>query len=220
MRFALFATAACLVVAGCGGGGPIDRSRLIDDMTHQLERGRSIAYSADYQLFGGARGSIGQQVDPARTVYGYPGGMIVVYADQQTLCATLARPAKCQVKALPSAAARQPASYAEATRQGFMTGPVLADLLRVALLQPSTSVKPHDSTIAGQPSSCLEVSGLVDAAASAFTACVTADGVLASFSGLVNGVNVDQALIQVSRKVSEDAFALPAGAQVVDLRQR
>jgi hypothetical protein len=44
--------------------------------------------------------------------------------------------------------------------------------------------------------------------------------VLASFSGLVNGVNVDQALIQVSRKVSEDAFALPAGAQVVDLRQR
>jgi hypothetical protein len=219
MRLALVAVAACLALAGCSGGGPIDRSRLIDDMTHQLERGRYTAYSADYQLAGGARASIGQQLDPARTVYGYPGGMLVVYGDQQTICATMARPAKCQVSALPTAATGLAASYADATRQGFMTAPVVADLLRVAVLQPSTSVKPHDSTIAGQPSSCLEVSGLVDAASPAFTACVTADGVLASFTGLVNGVNVDQALIQVSRKVSEEAFALPAGAQVVDLRQ-
>jgi hypothetical protein len=219
MRLALVAAAACLVLAGCSGGGPIDRNRLIDDMTHQLDSGRGIVYGAEYQLAGGSRASIGQQIEPARTVYGYPGGMIVVYGDQQTLCATTARPPKCQVKVLPTAAAGLPSSYAEATKQGFVTGPVVADLLRIALLQPSTSVKPHDATIAGQPSSCLEVSGLVDAASSAFTACVTAEGVLASFAGLVNGVNVDQALIEVSRKVSEEAFALPPGAQVVDLRQ-
>lgn len=216
MRVVPLAIAACLALGACAGGGVIDRSRLIDDMTQQLLRGQEASYSADYQLAGGARASIGQQADPKRTAYSYPGGKIVVYGDQQTLCVTAAQPAKCQVKALPTTA---PASYAEATRQGFMTGPVVVDLLRVALLQPSTSVKPHDETIAGQPASCLEVSGLVDAAAAAFTACVTANGVLASFTGLVNGVNVDQALIQVSRKVTDEAFALPDGAQVVDLRQ-
>jgi hypothetical protein len=216
MRLAPLAAALCLVLGACGGEGPIDRSRLIDDMTDQLGRGQQTAYTAEYQLTGGGRGTIGQQAQPSRTVYGYPGGMIVVYGDQQTLCATTVKPPKCQVKALPTTA---PASYAEATKQGFMTGPVVADLLRVALLQPSTSVKPHDETIAGQPASCLEVSGLVDAASPAFTACVTADGVLASFTGLVNGVNVDQALIQVGRRVTEEAFALPDGAQVVDLRQ-
>ena len=216
MRAAPLAIALCLVAAGCSGGGPVDRSRLIDDMTHQLTRGEQVAYTADYQLAGGSRATIGQQTQPKRAVYAYPGGMIVVEGDRQTICATQAKPAQCQVKTLPTTG---PAGYSEATRQGLMTAPVVADLLRLALLQPSTSVKPHDATMAGQPASCLEVSGLVDAAAPAFTACVTADGVLASFTGLVNGVNVDQALIEVSRKVTEDAFALPEGAQVVDLRQ-
>lgn len=216
MRVAPLALAVCLALTACTSGGAIDRNRLVDDMTHQLTRGGEIAYAADYQLAGGTRAAIGQQSEPKRTVYSYPGGMIVVAADQQTVCVTSSRPAQCQVKAVATAT---PASYAEATKQGFITGPVVADLLRVALLQPSTSVKPHDATIAGQPASCLEISGLVDAASSAFTACVTADGVLASFSGLVNGINVDQALIEVSRKVTEEAFALPAGAQVVDLRQ-
>ncbi len=216
MRVAPLALALCLALAGCVGNGPIDRSRLIDDMTKQLGRGAQIAYAADYQLAGGSRATVGQQADPKRTVYSYPGGMMVVAGDQQTSCVTSTSPAQCQVKKV---ATPTPASFAEATKQGFITAPVLADLLRIALLQPSTSVKPHDATIAGQPASCLEVSGLVDAASAAFIACVTADGVLASFTGLVNGVNVDEALIEVSRKVTEEAFALPDGAHVVDLRQ-
>jgi hypothetical protein len=215
MRLAPLVVAACLALGACGGGGPIDRSRLIDDMIHQLGRGEQVVYWAEYQLTGGSRGSVGQQATPKRTAYTYPGGKIVVYGDQQTVCVTTAKPVKCQVKALPTTA---PASYADATRQGFMTGPVVADLLRLALLQPSASVKPHDATLAGQPASCLEISGLVETASAAFSVCVTADGLLASFTGLVNGVNVDQALIQVSRKVTEDAFTLPDGAQVVDLR--
>jgi len=214
MRLPALVLAACLALGACSGG-PIDRSRLIDDMLHQLGRGEQVVYFADYQLSGGSRGSVGQQADPKRTAYTFPGGKILVYRDQQTVCVTTAQPVKCQVKALSTTA---PATYADATRQGFMTGPVLVDLLRVALLQASTSVKPHDATLAGQPASCLEISGLVEAAAAAFTACVTADGVLASFTGLVNGVNVDQALIQVSRKVTEEVFTLPTGAQVVDLR--
>jgi hypothetical protein len=110
--------------------------------------------------------------------------------------------------------------YPEPLKKGLVTGPVVADLLRVAGLQPDTTVKPHDTTIAGLPASCLEVYGLADAPVVNFIACVSADGVLASFSGVVGGVIVDQALVRVELKAPDPAeLAPPAGANVVDLRQ-
>ncbi len=219
--------ALCLLGLGAGGceaindaTGPIDRGKLIDDMTAQLDRGRQVYYHADYQLTGGNRASVGQQATPDRIVYGFPGGMILISGSEQTSCDTAARPARCEVNSIALAGNGLPGRYAEATEHGLVVGPVVADLLRTAALQPAASVKPHDTTIAGQQASCLEISGLADAPSAAFTACVTAEGVLASFSGVIDGVNVDQALIQVSRRVEEEAFKLPVGADVVDLRPR
>lgn len=227
MRAASLIAALCLVVLGAAGceaindaTAPIDRSKLIEDMTQQLDEGREVLHQAEYQLAGGYRGSVAQQVMPARTVYGYPGGMLIVNGTEQTLCDTNARPAKCQLRNIAAASAGLPTSYTEPTKHGLITGPVVADLLRVASLQPAAVVKPHDSTIAGQQASCLDISGLVDAPSALFTVCVTAEGVLASFSGVVDGLNVDQALIQVNRRVPDEAFALPVGAVVADLRQR
>jgi hypothetical protein len=219
--------AACLAVvslAGCeainDATAPIDRGKLLDDMSTQLDRGKTVLYHADYQLTGGYRASVGQQIAPPRTVYGYPGGMIIVHGGDQTQCNTVARPAKCEVNSIALASAGVPTTYAEATKHGLITAPVVNDLLKVAALQPGASVKPHDTTIAGQQASCLEVSGLTEALSPAFTACVTAEGVLASFKGLVGGVNVDQALIEVTKRLNDEAFALPVGADVVDLRPR
>src|SRR5690349_20465124 len=91
--------AACLAVlsmAGCeainDATAPIERGKLLDDMATQLDRGKAVLYHADYQLTGGYRASVGQQVAPARTVYGYPGGMIIVNGGDQTQCNTLVRP--------------------------------------------------------------------------------------------------------------------------------
>lgn len=219
--------ALCLAALGMGGceaindaTAPIDRGKLLDDMSSQLDRGESVLYSADYQLAGGNRASVGQQTAPPRTVYGYPGGMIIVHGGDQTSCTTTSRPARCEVNSITLASAGVPSTYAEATKHGLITAPVVADLLKVAALQPAASVKPHDTTIAGQQASCLEVSGLADSTSAAFTACVTADGVLASFKGVVSGINIDQALIEVTRRVGEEAFSLPVGADVVDLRPR
>ncbi|GIH09938.1 hypothetical protein Rhe02_80050 [Rhizocola hellebori] len=219
--------ALCLAAFGVGGceaineaTAPIERGELLDDMSTQLDRGKSVLYHADYQLAGGYKASVGQQIAPARTVYRYPGGMILVHGSDQTSCNTTSRPAKCDVNSITLAGAGVPSTYAEATKHGLITAPVVVDLLKVAALEPGASVEPHDTTIAGQQASCLEVSGLTDAISPAFSACVTAEGVLASFKGLVGGVNVDQALIEVTKRVAEDAFSLPVGADVADLRPR
>jgi hypothetical protein len=217
----------CLAALGAGGceaineaTAPIDRGKLLDDMSSQLERGKAVLYHADYTLAGGYRASVGQQPAPPRTIYGYPGGILMVEGSDQTSCVTTSRPARCEVNSITLASAGVPSTYSEATEHGLITAPVVADLLKVAALQPAASVKPHDTTIAGQQASCLEVSGLADAMSPSFTACVTAEGVLASFKGVVGGVNIDQALIEVTRRIGEDAFALPVGADVVDLRPR
>ena len=219
--------ALCLAALGMGGceaindaTAPIDRGKLLDDMSSQLDRGKSVVYRADYQLAGGYKASVGQQTVPSRTAYGYPGGMIIVHGGDQTSCTTTARPARCEVNSITLASVGVPSTYAEATKHGLITAPVVLDLLKVAALQPAASVKPHDTTIAGQQASCLEVSGLADAVTPAFTACVTAEGVLASFKGVVGEINIDQALIEVTKRVGEEEFSLPVGADVVDLRPR
>jgi hypothetical protein len=219
--------AVCLATFGVGGceaindaTAPIDRGKLLDDMSAQLDRGKTVLYHADYQLAGGYKAVVGQQTVPPRTVYEYPGGMIIVHGSDQTSCSTTSRPARCELNSITLASAGVPSTYAEATKHGLITAPVVIDMLKIAAMQPAASVEPHDTTIAGQQASCLEVSGLADAISPAFSTCVTADGVLASFKGLVGGVNVDQALIEVTKRVGEEAFALPVGADVVDLRPR
>ncbi|HEX6681800.1 MAG TPA: hypothetical protein VF062_03355 [Candidatus Limnocylindrales bacterium] len=195
---------------------PIDRDRLVEDMTKQLQRGSQVRYQAEYQLAGGQEALVAQQVTPSRTVYEYPGGLLIVGEDEQTTCDVSIAPVKCQI----SAKNGQLTAYAEATKKGLVTAPVVNDLLRVTTLQPSSTVKGHDTTIAGLQASCLEVLGLTETITGNFTACVTADGVLASFTGTVEGINVDQALAHlVLRNPDATHFAVPKDADVVDLRQ-
>ncbi len=212
-----------LAVAGCGlfddAVSSAERARLIDDMASQLERGNGVSYVAYYQLAGGVRATVAHHAEPSRTVMTFPGGLILQDATGQTQCETTLHPVKCQVRTLTPAAAGLADSYAEATKRGLIAGPVVRDLLRLAWEQPSAVLEPLDATIVGHPASCLKVSGLTGAPASSFTACVTSDGVLASFTGDLNGLLVDQALVRVGGKPPDETFALPEGAKIQDLRQ-
>lgn len=199
---------------------PIDRDKLIEDMSEQLERGAQVRYQAEYQLAGGQKAKVGQQVSPARTSYQYPGGLLIVGETERTFCDLSVKPAKCEIRSLPEASNGSPPGYADAAKNGLVTGPVVLDLLRVASLQPDASVQPHDATIAGVQASCLEVLGLGDAIADGFITCVTADGVLARFTGLVDGITVDLALTRMTLKAPDEKdFEVPQEAEVVDLRQ-
>ncbi|MEV0454583.1 hypothetical protein [Catellatospora methionotrophica] len=215
---------ALLVLTGCQAitddGVAPDRARLLADMAAQLQRASQRPYHAQYLLADGVRGEISQQAAPARSVYSYPGGRLMVDAEGQTSCVTAVRPARCQIRPLPGPGPAALTGYHEVTRHGLVTAPIVTDLLQAAQLQSQAEVEAHDVTLAGQQATCLDVSGLTDAEAGGFTVCVTAAGVLASFTGVVGGVVVDQALTRISASPPAAVFALPEGARVVDHRPK
>lgn len=213
---------ALLGAAGCsvfdeGSGVPVDRVRLVADMTDQLHRGAEHRYQAEYQLHHGAAGVIAQQISPSRVSFGYPGGRLIISTTEQTSCVVTPTGFHCQLTLVPASGPTL-TSYSELTKRGLMTAPILAELLAIAGRQPQADVRPFDATIVGKHSTCLEVSGLAEVSTSAFVACVTADGVLASFTGVVSGASIEQALVRVVAKVPTEPFELPAGARVVDHR--
>jgi len=200
------------------GNAHVGRDRLVEDMSKQLQRGAQVRFQAEYQLAGGLRATVGQQISPAKTFYGYPGGLLIVSEGERTSCDVAAARPKCEIRAKGGNGEAE--TFATVTRKGLVAAPVVSELLRVTTGQPRALVKGHDTTVAGLPASCLEILNLADAISSSFSACVTADGVLASFSGQIDGVNVDQALEQLAlRPPDPTLFAVPADADVVDLRQ-
>lgn len=215
---------ALLVLTGCQAitddGVAPGRTRLLGDMTAQLQRASQRPYHAEYLLAEGTRGEISQQVSPARAVYAYPGGRLMVDPNGHTSCVTAVRPARCQIKPLPGPGPAALTGYSEVTRHGLVTAPIVTDLLQAAQLQSQAEVEAHDVTLAGQQATCLDVSGLSDAEAGGFSVCVTAAGVLASFTGVVGGVVIDQALTRVSGSPQAAVFELPEGARVVDHRPK
>ncbi len=215
---ALLALTGCQVITD-DGVAP-DRARLLADMTAQLQRATSYRFHAEYLLAGGAKGAISQQTGPARTVFAYPGGRLVVDSGGHTSCVTAVRPARCQIRPLPSTGPAELTGYTEVTKHGLVSAPVVAGLLQAAQLQSQADVEAFDATLAGRQATCLEVSGLTDADAGGFTVCVTAEGVLASFSGVVGGVSVDQSLLGVTGAPPASVFDLPDGARVTDHRPR
>lgn len=210
------ALSACRVAGD--GGAHIDRERLVEDMSRQLERGTQVRYQAVYQLAGGLRATVGHQLSPLRTSYGYPGGLLIVAESDRTSCDVAVAPVRCEIRAGGGNGQAEP--LAAVTRKGLVTAPVVTQLLRLATQQRAATVKGHDTTVAGMPASCLEILNLTDAIAASFSACVTADGVLASFSGLIDGTNVDQALEELELRAPDPGlFTVPGNADVVDLRQ-
>jgi hypothetical protein len=81
-----------------------------------------------------------------------------------------------------------------------------------AVLDGATVTR-YESTIAGEPATCVGVHG-----AAGFTACITAGGLLGSFTGTVDGQVVSFELTSYSATADAATFALPAGAEIDDRR--
>ena len=91
----------------------------------------------------------------------------------------------------------------------------MVGLLTAAALDPQATIKQSDTTVAGHHATCVDVRA---SSSGDFTACVTTEGVLGSFTGAVDGKPMELALSSYSATVDEGAFDLPAGADVVDRR--
>jgi hypothetical protein len=215
--------AAVLLLAGCesldDANRAVGRTDLVNDLATRLDRSGTLTYSADYQLPGGRTGAIAQAQRPARTAYVYPGGKLTVAADAIAQCATdRARPI-CTLTTPPQPDGRPAlAAYADTGRHGLIAPPVVMNLLADAALDPAAEITQSDTTVAGRHATCVGVRNLAHAAAAKFDVCVTTEGVLGKFVGVVDGHSVDVALTGYRDGVDRDVFELPAGAGVTDRR--
>src|SRR6266511_511394 len=203
-----------LVMTGCSAQ-VIDRAALVNDLASRLDHASQLTYTADYQLRGGRSATIAQAQRPFRAAYSYPGGKVVITPDGTTDCRTEAGTLTCTLRRLT---ALDGAGNQGADRSGIVPPALVVGLLTAAALDSNAVISQHDTTIAGEHATCVDVSGVDNAPASAFTACITAGGILGSFQGVVDGVEVEISMTGLRDTVAENAFDPPAGAKIVDQR--
>ncbi|MFC4148325.1 hypothetical protein ACFO0M_18895 [Micromonospora mangrovi] len=210
---------ASLSVTGCqaldDAGQALGRADLVNDLAARMDRALEQTWAADYQLGGGRTASIAQTKKPLRSSYTWPDGKITVTQEAVTTCAVAAARTSCTVLP-PVLTAGRPsvAVYGEAGRHGLVTPPAVIHLLTTAALDPEATITSSDTTLAGNHATCVDVSGAGDR----FTACVTTEGVLGSFTGTLDGRPEELALTSYTDTVDPRAFQPPPGAGVVDRR--
>ncbi|SDY74019.1 hypothetical protein SAMN05444365_103310 [Micromonospora pattaloongensis] len=224
-RTLLLCAAAGTLIAGAGcqtlddAGQVIGRADLVNDLAARLDHSGELTYAADYQLAGAATATIARTPQPPRSAYIYPGGRVIVTDEGTTECRGAGTGSTCTVTPPPSPGARPPATvFADAAQQGLVTPTVVIGLLTAAALDADAIIKQHDTTIAGRHATCVQVQQVKNAAASSFDACITTDGVLGSFAGVVGGKHVDIAMSRYRESVDAAAFEPPGDARIVDRR--
>jgi len=223
-RVVLGLVAVVMVLGGCGdfddaaSAQGIAGNDLVSELAAQLTTSETLTYVAGYRLAGGATAEVAR--DASQAAYHYPGGRVLVSANAVTLCQGRKKPT-CTLTAAPEAGGAPAATVFAAAEQSGMIAPgtVLA-LLNAAALSPQVTVTPRDTTIAGHHSTCVDLTGVDDERSRAFSACVTNDGVLGSFTGTLDSNPIDVAMTRFSPRVTAGAFAPPADATTVDRRAK
>lgn len=217
--------AAAVALAGCGSLGDaqqvIDRSRLVNDLASRLDNASTMTYTADYRLAGGGAASIAQAQDPIRAAYTYPGGKYATDGLQTADCRGTDGKATCTLTPPPKPSAQPDVESTVLPilrDQGVVPPTVVIGLLTAASLSPDAVIRQHDTTIAGEHATCVNVGGVRNAAASAFDACITTSGVLGSFNGTIDSKPMTVTLIRYAPTVTPDAFDPLPGAAIVDQR--
>jgi len=212
-------TSGCVAVSATDPG--TGRVQLVSALADRLERAGSLTYTAVYRLPQGVTATIAQAQNPARAAYGYPGGKLILTPTATSDCRTRDRVRTCTLTAPPAPGGDPAGAVVGAIAvQGLIAPAVVVGLLTAAALDGDALVTTHDTTLAGQNATCVDIQGAREAAAPEFEVCVTSEGVLASFAGTVAGAQVDIHLDRYDQTVAPDAFDLPSGATIVDHRAR
>ncbi|MEV6598047.1 hypothetical protein AB0M36_14370 [Actinoplanes sp. NPDC051346] len=215
----LVLTTGCTDLDETSGQGP-SRNGLVVDLAAQLAGAANLTYEATYQLAGGASATIAQGQQPARAAYVYPGGKVLVTADATTECRTSVKPATCTMTAPATPTSPPPpAVFRGADTSGMVTPATVLALLNRAALDADARVAQRDTTIAGRHATCVDLTGVDGAAARDFGTCITNEGVLGSFSGVLHQVRVDVAMTDYADRLSEDLFEMPKSAKLIDRRR-
>jgi hypothetical protein len=219
----ILGAAVAAALAGCGSIGDaqqvIDRARLVNELASRLDHASELTYTADYQLPNGAHTTIAQAQDPVRAAYTYPDGMFATTPDATIACQIENGANTCTLTAPPSPTTdAQTGLLKKLIDHGLVPPTTVVGLLTSASLSSNAVIEQHDTTVAGEHATCVDVTGVENSSASQFDACITTAGVLGSFKGTVDGKGMEVSLIRYVASVAENAFDIPADATTVDQR--
>jgi hypothetical protein len=203
----LVACAAICVATACdnvaAADGATGNQEFVQEIAARLNTASSTAYTAVYALAGGGTGTIAQLPATGQAAYTYPTGVLLVTSGKATLCTKVAnRPVTCASR--PSVVA----TSSDLARGGLVRTDSVISLLNASALDRNSVISEHDTTIAGTSATCVTVDSSADTTAE-YEACVTADGLLGSFSGQISGASIDIMMINFRKSVSSDEFELP-----------
>jgi hypothetical protein len=217
-RRSALTAAGLLLLTGCGGlpaasAQGIAGNNLVTEMVAQLTASADLTYTAAYQLPGGRSGTLTQAQKPLRQGYDHPGGRLVLTEDAVIDCRS-----KACTLTRPTATGLLPPALTTVQSSGLVPPAVVIQLLNAAALDQAITVLPRDTTIAGHHATCLDLTGIDDAAARDFSTCVTNDGVLGSFEGTISGTSADMTMTEYEPAARYTSFTPPPGATTTDRR--
>jgi hypothetical protein len=213
------AVIATAMMLGCGMFGELRKSAdtisAVGDLAGKLENNDKLTYTADYQLGDGSAATVTQQ-PPDAAIASRSGRFVstpqtVLVCGAQNSCQrALNRTGELDLTnadLVPSAVGRD-----------FVPAPTVLAMLSSGAVNADAKVTRTTRKIAGQPSTCLKVTGIRNEdhpKRHAFTVCVTDNGVLTAFDGDVDQGRTARFELTGYRPAADpQAFAPPAGAQV------
>jgi hypothetical protein len=231
LRATTYITAGLVVIATTVGCGILSTAKKIANnatvmasYSDKLQKGLSATYHAVYtDSSDGSQVTVQQQ--PPNQVYITKTGPWIFNGNTSYLCDNSNGSMVCQKTVYTSTSdANAALAGSNLSTGGFMVGELGVGLILAASVVPTAKLTQSTETIAGQKSSCVQVTNLEGGNAAAggtdlvsFKMCVTDSGVVASFNGTdSSGKTAGSTMRQYTTQIDQSLFQPPAGAQIVD----
>jgi hypothetical protein len=217
---------------GCGvlsqAKQAVDNLSTVADLVDRLGKASQLTFTAEYKLDDKTTATVVQQ-PPNFAVLGKDGRYIFTQ-DAIYLCDKKTKPATCQKSPNNVDAKLDESSSAyqwAVAGPSFVSAPFVVVMMTAASIAPGVKVDKSERKIAGLQSTCLKITGIpADTDPNTpdlkdFSACVSDNGLLTSFSGTESAGGRNLAVEMTSYKESADpaAFKPPAGYKVVETDQ-
>jgi outer membrane lipoprotein-sorting protein len=196
----------------------------VSEVADKLKNSEKLTFTAEYKLEDGSTAKVVQQ--PPAAAYIGKEGRFIVTADSYYICSDKSGKTSCEKSKNTSGSgvdANSAGMIPAVAGAGFVSAPVVVLVLVAASIQPGANVEKTTKKVAGENSTCLKVTGIKTDASQTlqdFTACVTDNGLLASFEGtLTDGKKAKIELVRYSSTADASAFQPPAGAEIIDVDQ-
>ncbi|HKD97580.1 MAG TPA: hypothetical protein VKB69_08240 [Micromonosporaceae bacterium] len=227
IRTVTYIVAGALVVATTVGCGFLSAAKklassasIISDFENKLQAGETAVYKATYSSSDGSTVTVQQQ--PPKSVYVSDTGPWIFDGTTSYLCDNSGGSMTC-TKTVYTSSADINAAFSASTLAagGFLAAGTAIVLITTAAFVPGAKVVQSTKTIAGQKSSCVDVTNIPEDQGStdpvSFTICVTDTGVMAQYSGTdASGKTEGMVLKTYTSNVDPSLFEPPPGATIVD----